>query len=224
MGKASYCIVIDDSIVRELDKIAYKTGMSRSSLINVYLAEKLGLNTSRMRIRDTFSAVRDFVDSKFVMAEKTSEYTLAMKSLLNYKYNPSVRYTVELNEETSNSLGVLRVHFRTRSANLKDCIDEFFRMWQQVETAFLSNYTDIPIKSSITNGRYIREFRSPESSDLSSEEMGNAIGMYINLLDTCMQQYFDNIDDMMLAEKLTENTYRAYLNSAYHFYKRKNDR
>ena len=54
--------------------------------------------------------------------------------------------------------------------------------------------------------------------------MGNAIGMYINLLDTCMQQYFDNIDDMMLAEKLTENTYRAYLNSAYHFYKRKNDR
>ena len=62
---------------------------------------------------------------------------MSLKSPLEYKYRPTVKYEVELYRGHDESIGQL-VIFRTQSAALISAMTSFFRLWKQIEDAHLA--------------------------------------------------------------------------------------
>lgn len=58
---------------------------------------------------------------------------MSLKSSLEYKYRPTVKYEVELYENGQDSIGELSVIFRTQSAALISDMTDFFRLWHSIE-------------------------------------------------------------------------------------------
>ncbi len=211
MSKSVYSLVLDDDVVNEVDKLALTMNTSRSSLINTILAQKLELNTPEMRMKEIFAAMQSLMNSRFQLVEQPSDSMMSVKSLLRYKYRPTIRYSVELARDFGGKVGRLIVRFRTTSAELIGIVERFFVLWQDLEKAHLSHLFTGGFPSSISQGRFTRDFFSPKQESLSDEDIGRAIGRYIELMDSCIQQYFDNLADPQLAAKLTEKTYKNYL-------------
>lgn len=211
MGKSVYSLVLDDEVVHAVDKLAVTMNTSRSSLINSILAQRLELNTPEMRMKEIFAAMQSLMDSRFQLVEQPSESIMSVKSLLRYKYRPTIRYSVELARDLGGRVGRLKVQFRTTSNSLIEIIDSFFKLWVSLEKSNLAHLFEGPFPSTVSQGRFTRDFYSPKQESLSDDDIGRAIGRYIDLIDSCIQQYFENLADPDRAAQLTEQTYKNYL-------------
>ena len=211
MAKSVYSLVLDDDVVHAVDKLAVTMNTSRSSLINSILAQRLELNTPEMRMKEIFAAMQSLMDSRFQLVEQPSESIMSVKSLLRYKYRPTIRYSVELARDLGGRVGRLKVQFRTTSNSLIEIIDSFFTLWQSLEKANLAHLFEGPFPSTVSQGGFTRDFYSPKQESLSDDDIGRAIGRYIDLIDSCIQQYFENLADPDRAAQLTEQTYKNYL-------------
>ena len=120
MKKTLYSLMLSDDVVREVDLLAHKRGTNRSNLINQILAEYLGMTTPQRRINDVFQAIEEAVApyGQLVPFFTPNDLTMSLKSSLEYKYRPTVKYVVELYESGKESMGEISVIFRTQSAAL----------------------------------------------------------------------------------------------------------
>ena len=119
MKKTLYSLMLSDEVVAEVDRLAHRLGTNRSNLINQILAEHVNLVTPERRINDIFSAIEQMMtpSRELVPFVSPNTMTMSLKSSLEYKYRPTVKYEVELYRGDSDSLGELTVIFRTQSAS-----------------------------------------------------------------------------------------------------------
>ena len=61
MNKSLYSLILSDDVVREIDRLAYKSGTNRSSMINRILAEYVSYTTPEMRFNQIFSALESML-------------------------------------------------------------------------------------------------------------------------------------------------------------------
>ncbi|MEG2166063.1 MAG: CopG family transcriptional regulator, partial [Ruthenibacterium sp.] len=97
MQKNVYSIVLMDDVVAAIDRLAYHAGTSRSNMINRILAEYSKMDTPEQRMQDIFAAVSTVIEQQNVLQPmlSASDVMLNLRSALQYKYNPSVRYVLE---------------------------------------------------------------------------------------------------------------------------------
>ncbi|MDD3430168.1 MAG: ribbon-helix-helix domain-containing protein, partial [Oscillospiraceae bacterium] len=98
MQKSVYSLVLMDDVVAEIDRLAYAEGVSRSNLVNRILAEYASLTTPQSRSKDIFDHLQqalNLADGVFKL-QNGSDAQLLVRSAVRYKYNPSVRYSIEL--------------------------------------------------------------------------------------------------------------------------------
>lgn len=214
MGKTVYSLVLDDEIIAEVDRMAYHTGTNRSGMINQILADYFSFTTPEKRIRAAFEEVEKWVDtvSGFRMQAATSESMLSLQSALAFKYNPSIRYTVELYREQGAQAGELRVGFRTQNRQLIEGFQNFLLIWARLEEVYIGKFfPELSVPYAIENGRYRRWFRTPDSGS-DSRQLGQAVAQYIRMFDTVLKVYFARIGlpDAMIA---TQDAYRECLQS-----------
>lgn len=209
MNKSVYSIVLSDDVVAEIDRLAYREGTSRSNMINQILAQYVSYTTPEKRLSDIFSKAVELVDSmdQLQVMLQPSDTHLALKSALRYKYNPTVKYSVEL-YKNSDALGELRVTMRTQSRDLIDCMNGFFTLWAAVERSFLS----FEPPCSIGAGRYSRTLRRPETPQ-TGEALGQAIIDYVETLDKCMKLYFAALPADSDPTRKIAQTYEDYMNN-----------
>ncbi len=192
MSKTVYSLVLDDALVAEVDRLAYQSGTNRSGLINRILADYFSFTTPEKRIRTAFEEVEKWMEavSGFRMQPMPSESMMALQSALAFKYNPSIRYTVELYREQSEAAGELRVGFRTQNRQLIEGFRSFLLLWARLEEAYLGSYfPGHVVPYAIENDRYRRRFRIPENG-ADSRVLGQAVAQYIRLFDTVLKAYF----------------------------------
>ena len=191
MKKTLYSLMLSDEVVAEIDRLAHKYGTNRSNLINQILAEKVGMVTPERRINDIFSAIEQLLSPSrdLVPFFAPNALTMSMKSSLEYKYRPTVKYEVELYRGSEDALGELTVNFRTQSAALLNSMTEFFRLWKSIEDAHLRPIlgTDSP-GYALYDGRFVRSIAIPRR-ECSSDELAQVISEYIKLFDTMMKGY-----------------------------------
>ena len=191
MKKTLYSLMLSDEVVAEIDRLAHKYGTNRSNLINQILAEKVGMVTPERRINDIFSAIEQLLSPSrdLVPFFAPNALTMSMKSSLEYKYRPTVKYEVELYRGNEDALGELTVNFRTQSAALLNSMTEFFRLWKSIEDAHLRPIlgTDSP-GYALYDGRFVRSIAIPRR-ECSSDELAQVISEYIKLFDTMMKGY-----------------------------------
>ncbi len=191
MKKTLYSLMLSDDVVREIDAIAHRRGTNRSALVNQILAEYADLVTPERRIYDIFRQIGEILgtDRELVPFVAPNTSTMSMKSSLQYRYRPTVKYSVELYRDRSErqALGELSVVFRTQSAELLDAMDRFFRLWTQIESELISSYLPRPTEYALYNGRFTRSIALSGGHDYSTADIASAISAYVRLFDRLMK-------------------------------------
>ncbi len=212
MNKNVYSLVLMDEVVAAVDRMAYEQNTSRSALINQILAEYLSCPIPETRIRDIFSVMEEAFSGlgNFQVHLQPSDTMLSIRSALHYRYNPSIRYVLELFRDYETEFGELRVSLRTQNQPLVRTLTDFFLLWDQLE----NRWGTPPIPDRIEPGRYARRLRVPKSRSESAEETALAISGYIRTFDTALKEYFSAADEPEVAQEQLENIYRDYAANA----------
>lgn len=191
MKKTLYSLMLSEDVVAEVDRLAHRLGTNRSNLINQILAEHVDLITPERRINDIFTAIEQMLtpSRELVPFVSPNALTMSLKSSLEYKYRPTVKYEVELYRGDSDCLGELTVIFRTQSRALISSMTEFFRIWKSIEDAHLRPVMEQePPRYALYDGKFIRSICIP-NRDCSSDELAKVLSEYIKLFDTMMKGY-----------------------------------
>lgn len=182
--------MLNDEVVREVDAMAHSLGTNRSNLINQILAEYVNYETPERRINNVLSAVEQLMapSRELVPFFAPNTLSLSLKSSLQYKYRPTVKYEVELFKSGGESIGELSVMFRTQSAALISTITDFFRLWKSIEDAHLRSATGAHIDYALYDGKFVRSIAVPDK-DCTAEQLAGALSEYIKLFDKLLKGY-----------------------------------
>lgn len=216
MGKSVYSLVLIDELVEKIDKEAYLLNTNRSNLINRIIAEHFSVATPEQELKEIFDIVENtFRDTQELKVKaKQSDATMALHSALKYKYNPTIRYSLELYKEREETVGELKVSFRTQNQHLISDITTFFMIWAKMEKKYIEKYfPEKKVLLQIKDGKLVRKFIVPQEEKYrTNDQIGKAITKYIESLDRIIKLYFRHIDDLNLAKEEMEKAYIEYLN------------
>ena len=189
MKKTLYSLMLSDDVVRAVDELAHSLGTNRSSLINQILADYVSITTPERRINDIFHAVEQMLapSRELVPFFSPRALTMSLKSSLEYKYRPTVKYEVQLFRSTDGPLGELSVVFRTQSAALIEAMTQFFRLWKHTEDRLLAPLISEELDYALYDGKFVRTIAVPRGSDVTAEEVAEALSDYIKLFDRLMK-------------------------------------
>ena len=180
----------------------------RSNIVNQILAEHVSYVTPEQKIREVFKQLEDSLISangfQALLQPSLSMYSL--RSSLNYKYNPTVKYSVEMNSERSDYIGDLRVTVRSQSDSFRLLLLQFFKLWKKIEEQYSG-----PVQIEADADKFVRKIYVNDQYDATSESIGTSIADYIRHFDYAMKQFFDNVNNPVNAISRTEDLYRSYL-------------
>lgn len=238
MKKNVYSLVLSEDVIAAVDRLAYQHSTNRSNMINQILAEYVSYVTPEKRMQQILQQVEALLngqDTFQVMVANSSDSMLSLRSALAYKYNPTVRYSVELyrsntanTADTANpaAVGALKVSLRTQNANLILTMQQFYELWIRLEQHYLGQSGPGGRRSyTVEGGRMTRELRPAlatgaangnirsNAAAMTEQALGQAIARYVQTLDQCMKVYFYNLDNPNGAIREIENRYATYLQS-----------
>lgn len=210
MKKSLYSLMLSEEVMREIDTLAHKVGTNRSNLVNMILAEKVGMRTHEQHINDIFSGMEQLFASShdlvFLFAPNTPRVTV--RSNLNYKYHPGVRYEVELINGfvRGKPIGELTVLLRTQYQPLHELMAEFFSCLCGIEKRLLP----FDIAYSYSNGKFTRTIAYPmkklgEGYTIDTDELSRAIKDYVCIVDKMMKACVEGASAAQLEEMYTED-------------------
>lgn len=209
--KHVYSLVLSDEIVEQVDRLAYQSGTSRSGMINQILAEYVSCSTPEQRVHAMFDEIQELLTGTgFQLLMKPSDYMLSLRQALNYKYNPTVRYSIELSQDGGEPCLRLKVLLRSQNQTLIAYLDQFFRLWQNFEKKIGGLSGE---EWSIEPARYIRTLCVPEEQ-VSEENFGQEIAAYLQAVDEAMNVYFQNLEEPDTAVGKTRTVYQTYYDHA----------
>ena len=214
MQKSVYSIVLSDDVVAQIDRLAYRHNTNRSNMINQILAEYVSYVTPEKRMQDTFRRMESILQAAdtFQVLMQPTESTLTLRSAIAYKYNPTVRYAVELYRTPGDTVGELRVSLRSQNSTLLLYLTQFFRLWMKIESAYLPQ-----TMYHAEDGRLTRTLRptavvkNADADTLSSQTLGELLSAYVALFDNALKCFFYHLETPSAAAAETERMYRAYL-------------
>lgn len=210
MSRSVYSVVLDDDVVAAVDMAAMRAGTNRSVMMNRLLAAQLHFDTPEERIQTVFEAMERLAASQATALQVMSseaQSQLSMRSVLRYKYNPTVRYAVELFAHSADYLGVLRCQLRTRNPALTHALEQFYRLWAALEQEALHT---APALYEVSGVRFSRVLRLPQAA-CSEEQIAARLTRYVSLLDSCMKLYCEHLEEPELAAARVAQYWRKHL-------------
>ena len=214
MGKSVYSLVLSDDVVEAVDRAAYAMGSSRSNLINQILAEYVSFITPEKRRKDIFDSLVSVINGfePFQVQSRGSDNMLSIRSPLRVKYNPTIKYTVELSRGSGDEIGQLKIMTRTQSEALIELLDAFFYQFCQIEQRYIRRFfPEVVPQYQIGQERLIRNF-SLLKKECSNNEIGSAIAAYIQMIDRALKACLGVPAEQW--ERKIEGIYLEYLKDA----------
>ncbi len=213
MKRSVYSLVLMDDVVRKIDQAAYSMNTSRSNLINQILAEYVSCPTPEQRSKDIFEQIAQAVSGErtFQIQGQPSDGMISIRSALRFRYNPTIRYSVEIYREGGDDFGEMRVSSRTQSRQLLEYLEDFFTRFARMELQERQLSAGV-LEYHIEGGRFTRKFTLPQNvRQLTSQQMGNAIAWYIQMFDKVLESYFESVSLAQHPEEGMEKQYLEYL-------------
>lgn len=194
MGKSVYSLILMDEIVEKVDETAHKMGMSRSGLINQVLADYVSYTTPEKEIEEIFSSLENMFSNvnTFQIMANPSPYLMTLTSSLRYKYRPTIKYAVELYDNTDYSFGELKVSLRTTNMKLIRDMNDFFRFYCALEDKYVKGILGDSLNYKIEQKRFTRQFSLPKNES-GNVDLGVLIGEYIQVFDSVLKVYLKNL-------------------------------
>lgn len=197
MKKSVYSLVLMDNVVEEVDRLAYAMNTNRSNMINQILAEYLSMTTPEKRMREIFDCAQGLLHQQDAMQilVQPSDAVLALRSALRYKYNPTVRYAVELYRSSGPRIGELKVSLRTQNATLISYLEQFFSLWARLEQVYIPQRVRAGGTCALAPGRMTRILMAPPQAEtMKNDDWGRAIAQYVSCMDDTMKLFFAGVD------------------------------
>ena len=191
MAKSLYSLILSDEVVSRVDRLATRQGMNRSQLVNRILAEYCSLVTPEKRIESVLDAVTRLMDGDGELAPffTPNQTAMFLKTSLEYRYRPTVRYDLKLLPEPQNgAIGELSVTFRTTSEELLALADRYFRLRIEAESAAAP---DNPPSFVLSPGKLVRRISVPPE-DMAPEELAERISEYVRRFDRDMNAFIND--------------------------------
>ena len=191
MKKNMYSLILAEDVVNAIDKLAEEENTSRSNLINEILAEYVSVTTPEKRINDIFHGIEDLFKQLTGQQVYYQQHdnTLSIKSALEYRYRPTIRYEVELYRAQSGTVGELKVNFRTQSPQLLNRLTEFFALWTRLEELYVARYFEgAEINYTLDETRWTRTLKVPRNTFYGQVELSRAITDYVRTFDRLMKK------------------------------------
>lgn len=207
MKKTLYSLMLSEDVMREIDLLAHKMGTNRSNLVNMILAERVEMRTPEQQINDIFSGIEQLLSASRELVPLFAPNTqrVAVRSSLEYKYHPTVKYEVELAKSFApgQPIGTLSANFRTQSQGLLELLARFFRCLERIENRVLP----VNVAYSLDDGRFERTLAYPAKRfgtagdrTLDPEEISKAITDYVSLVDKMLKACIGGADSQTLAD------------------------
>ena len=181
-----------DDVVAQIDKLALREGTNRSNMINQILAEYVSMTTPEKRIDSIFRSMEKLMaqTEDLVPFFTPNQLSMSMKSSLEYKYRPTIKYVVQLYRNPDSAIGELNVNIRTQSEVLLSAMEDFFRLWKRLEDVYAApRFEQGALRYEIRDSKLIRTIAIPKGIAYTSEELGQAISAYVKLFDSLMKSY-----------------------------------
>lgn len=204
MSKSLYSLILNDEVVEKVDKMARINGMSRSNMIEKILANAVGYETPQMRAGSIFDEIEKLLNASGSMrySANQSQYMASIISALDYRYNPAIKYSVEL-FPNSKHLGSIKVTLRTQNAILLELLSDFFNIYAYLEKAHY-NASAIHI---FEQNRFTRLFDFPKTA-ITTKELAEKLTLYVRHFDELLNLYFNNLNSPNLL-KIIEQKFIA---------------
>jgi hypothetical protein len=206
--KNVYSIVLSSDIVEKIDRLAYEQGTNRSNMINQILAEYVSYTTPEKRFREIFREMETLLSENAFKALAPSDTMLSLRSALAYKYNPTVKYNVELYRSGQAEIGELRISLRTQNAGLIAYMMDFYQLWSSIETKYRGNVPFV-----IADGKYSRKLILCNTVGTKEIDLSRAIASYIETFDKALKLFFRYNDFPLQGAAEAEGIYREYLSA-----------
>lgn len=205
--KNVYSIVLSSDVVEKIDRLAYENGTNRSNMINQILAEYVSYTTPEKRFREIFRHMQDMLEGGGFKVLEPSDTMFSLRSALAYKYNPTVRYGVELYRGEAEEIGELRVSLRTQNAGLVLYMTQFYRLWTKIEQSYRGD-----VAATAADGKYSRRLALYDKAGGSHEiDIGHVIAAYIDAFDRALKMFFYHLESPSAAASGVEEIYRRYV-------------
>ena len=213
MKKSMYSLMLAEDVNRAIDRIAEEKDTNRSNLINQILAEYVSLTTPEKHVQNIFDIIENFIGKQngYLLYSQPNDMTMSIKSSLQYHYRPTIRYEVEMYRTPSQTIGQLKIIFRTTSAELLVELTRFFKIWMQLENIYIRQFfPKDSIEYGMESGKFLRTFAVPNDSDYTEEQIGNAISHYIATFDEMLKAF---LAGKFSSTEEIQSRYLQYLNS-----------
>lgn len=208
MKKSLYSVILSDEVVAQIDRLAYKSNTNRSNMINQILAEYVSYTTPEKRMSQIFAGLENMLSplDTFQTLLGNSLSVMNLRSSLDYKYNPSVRYSVELYRTPSDAIGEIKVSLRSQNSTLLLYLLQFYKLWSKIESGYLSD-----CECMIDGDKYVRKLKLHTDKQVSTEKLGELIANYVKAFDSALKAFFYNIEEPRTATADVEEIYRNYI-------------
>lgn len=206
MKKSVYSLMLFDEIVERIDQLAYERDTNRSQLINDILAEQIGMETPEQKIQKILETLDDNFADTLAVSQITKNCSIQFGKSLKFKYRPKVRYSYEFINNGEGKSAVLKISSRTKSPELNDHFENFFKMIENIE----QKHTDVAGQEHVTNHKFVREFGEEASLEHPVDEVSQRLSDYLRMIDTAMNIYFSEEASQDLNVRL-EEIYENYI-------------
>ncbi len=213
MQKNLYSLILSENVVAAVDRLAHSMNTNRSNMVNQILAEYVSYVTPEKRMRQIFQRLEAILSQggDFQILAQPSDSVFQLRSALAFKYNPTVRYSVELFRRTATGAGELRVSLRTQNSTLGLYILQFFKLWTKIEHSYRPE-----TESALEDGKFVKKLNvhlPQENAEGGPELLASAISAYINAFDSAMKAFFYQINNPNAAAEEVERIYKNYIGS-----------
>jgi hypothetical protein len=203
MSKSLYSLILNDEVVSIIDKMARVNGLSRSNMIEKILANAVSYETPEIRANNIFDEIEKLFSHSPTMRylESQSQYMGTIVGALDYRYNPAIKYNVEL-FPNSDKLGQLKVTLRTQNNMLLELMSDFYKYYIYLEkTYYNKNATYL-----FEQNRFIRLFDFP-SRAVTTKQLAELLTIYVKHFDELLNVYFNNLTNDMSVFKKVERKF-----------------
>lgn len=189
MSKSVYSLLLNDEVVYLVDKMANINGLSRSNMIEKILADAVRYETPEIRANTIFSEIEKILARSNTMRylEQPSNYMASIMSALQYRYNPAIKYSVELFPHSSH-LGQLKVTLRTQNPMLIEYMSDFYTLYSVLE----KKYYNENARHIFDGVKFTRLFTFPTVT-VSTKELAEHLTRFVKDFDELLSIYFTNL-------------------------------
>ncbi len=201
--KNIYSLVLSNEVIDLIDNVAYKKGVSRSTLVNQILADYVGYETVEQRLNNVFSYIDQIIEreKRMRLLSQSSQSGFSIVSALNYKYSPRVTYAVDLDYD-ENYIGELIISCRTSKSELLNAMGSFFANVISLE----KKYLPYNVEYNLVDGKLKRKLVNTGIAN-TADGVANMITSYVKMLDGLLNLYViedENVRETNLEQRFLQ--------------------